>query len=264
MIGDSPRFLNQIAWNLFLTGAADVNSTPADARSPADVSSTGESSSEATSAPGVTGVPELTAVIDEVTGCSAIFIPLNNGDRFWQVRYVDYDMDPTLQHTPFAGFGSKQDVKARLLPLIQANLPHHPLWKRAFQEASSTAEHLIFEHRQLDRPLPADSWSNPVCGNRVVLIGDVAHAMDTGPGQGALTGFEDAHQLSLCLGEARDTDLFAEPAAVAAAVWEVEARRTGRCVKVHRHATGLIGYGEEGMEFTSGVWRIRRKLQLSS
>ncbi|CAI5535739.1 unnamed protein product [Closterium sp. Naga37s-1] len=165
------------------------------------------------------------------------------------VRYVDYEMDPTLQDTPFAGFGSKQNIKARLLPLIQANLPHHPLWKRAFQEASSTPENLIFERRQLDRPPPAYSWSDPVCGKRVVLIGDAAHAMDPGPGQGALTGFEDAHQLSLCLSEARDPDLLTKPAAVAAAVREFEARRIGRCLKVHRHATGLIGYGEEGREF---------------
>ncbi|CAI5511154.1 unnamed protein product [Closterium sp. Naga37s-1] len=167
------------------------------------------------------------------------------------LRYVDYEMDPTLQGTPFAGFGSKHNIKARLLPLIQTNLPHHPLWERAFQEASSTPENLIFERRQLDRPPPADSWSDPVCGNRVVLIGDAAHAMDPGPGQGALTGFEDAHQLSLCLGEAGDPDLLTKPAAVAAAVREFEARRIARCVKVHRHATGLIGYGEEGREFKS-------------
>ncbi|CAI5950630.1 unnamed protein product [Closterium sp. NIES-64] len=244
MIGDSPRFLNQIAWNLFL-------STPVDVSSPADVSSSGESREAA--------VPELTALIDEVTGCSAIFITLKNGERFWQVwagmvlgdRYVDYEMDPTLQGTPFAGFGSKHNIKARLLPLIQTNLPHHPLWERAFQEASSTPENLIFERRQLDRPPPADSWSDPVCGNRVVLIGDAAHAMDPGPGQGAMTGFEDAHQLSLCLGEAWDPDLLTKPAAVAAAVREFEARRIARCVKVHRHATGLIGYGEEGREFKS-------------
>ncbi|CAI5996259.1 unnamed protein product [Closterium sp. NIES-64] len=236
MIGDSPRFLNQIAWNSFL-------STPVDVSSPTDVSSSRESREAA--------VPELTALIDEVTGCSAIFITLKNGERFWQVRYVDYEMDPTLQGTPFAGFGSKHNIKARLLPLIQTNLPHHPLWERAFQEASSTPENLIFERRQLDRPPPADSWSDPVCGNRVVLIGDAAHAMDPGPGQGALTGFEDAHQLSLCLGEAWDPDLLTKPAAVAAAVWEFEARRIARCVKVHRHATGLIGYGEEGREFKS-------------
>ncbi|CAI5499057.1 unnamed protein product [Closterium sp. Naga37s-1] len=80
------------------------------------------------------------------------------------------------------------------------------------------------------------------------LYADAAHAMDPGPGQGALTGFEDAHQLSLCLGDSGDPDLFTKPAAVAA-VREFEARRIRRCVKVHRHATGLIGYGEEGMEF---------------
>ncbi|CAI5460207.1 unnamed protein product [Closterium sp. Yama58-4] len=237
MIGDSPRFLNQIAWNSFLSTPVDVSS------SPADVSSSGESREAA--------VPELTALIDEVSGCSAIFITLKNGERFWQVRYVDYEMDPTLQDTPFAGFGSKQNIKARLLPLIQANLPHNPLWKLAFREASSTPEHLIFERRQLDRPPPTDSWSDSVCGNRVVLIGDAAHAMDPGPGQGALTGFEDAHQLSLCLGETGDPDLLTKPTAVAAAVRKFEARRIGRCVKVHRHATALIGYGEEGMEFKS-------------
>ncbi|GJP45665.1 hypothetical protein CLOM_g5026 [Closterium sp. NIES-68] len=261
MIGDSPRFLNQIAWNSFLSsptnpsaGANPSNPTatagnPANVSSPADANSTGGSSTDV----GASGeaVPELTALIDEVTGCSAIFIVLKNGERFWQVRYVDYEMDPTFQDTPFAGFGSKQGIKARLLPLICSNLPHHPVWKRALQEASSTPESLIFERRQLDRPPPTDSWSDPVCGNRVVLIGDAAHAMDPGPGQGALTGFEDAHQLSLCLADVGERGSFAEPAAVAAAVREFEARRIGRCVKVHRHATALIGYGEEGREFKS-------------
>ncbi|CAI7787493.1 unnamed protein product [Closterium sp. NIES-53] len=61
---------------------------------------------------------------------------------------------------------------------------------------------------------------------KVVLMGDAAHAMHTGPGQGAQTAFEDAHQLSLCLADIKD--VLAEPAAVAAAVREYEARRIDR------------------------------------
>ncbi|CAI5506339.1 unnamed protein product [Closterium sp. Naga37s-1] len=55
-----------------------TESCPVDVSSPTDVSSSGESREAA--------VPELTALIDEVTGCSAIFITLKNGERFWQTR----------------------------------------------------------------------------------------------------------------------------------------------------------------------------------
>ncbi|CAI5950598.1 unnamed protein product [Closterium sp. NIES-64] len=96
MIGDSPRFLNQIAWNSFL-------STPVHVSSPADVSSSGESREAA--------VPELTALIDEVTGCSAIFITLKNGERIWQVRYVDYEMDPTLKAPPLQASAASTTLK---------------------------------------------------------------------------------------------------------------------------------------------------------
>ncbi|CAI7900015.1 unnamed protein product [Closterium sp. NIES-53] len=102
----------------------------------------------------------------------------------------------------------------------------------------------IYERWMMDRPPPKDSWSDSKCGNRVVLMGDAAHAMHTGPGQGAQTAFEDAHQLSLCLADIKD--VLTEPAAVAAAVREYEARRIDRCVRVHAYATATHGFGEEG------------------
>ena len=47
--------------------------------------------------------------------------------------------------------------------------------------------------------IPIPSWSTDC--KRVVLLGDAAHAMHSGPGQGARTSFEDAHQLMLALKE---------------------------------------------------------------
>lgn len=41
--------------------------------------------------------------------------------------------------------------------------------------------------------VPLTSWSS--AGGKVLLLGDAAHAMYSGPGQGARSTFEDAHQL---------------------------------------------------------------------
>ncbi|CAI5466033.1 unnamed protein product [Closterium sp. Yama58-4] len=116
----------------------------------------------------------------------------------------------------------------------------------------------------MDRPPPKDSWSDPKCGNRVVLMGNAAHAMHTGPRQGAHMAFEDAHQLFMCLADVKD--VFAEPAAVAAAVREYEARRIDRCVRVHANATGSHGFGEEGklVKALSPPEKMKRFMELRS
>jgi 2-polyprenyl-6-methoxyphenol hydroxylase-like FAD-dependent oxidoreductase len=81
---------------------------------------------------------------------------------------------------------------------VSARLPvAHGLW--CVQVVQETDESAIYERGMLDR-LPLDSWST--ASSRVVLLGDAAHAMYAGPGQGARTAFEDAHQLLTALNAA--------------------------------------------------------------
>ncbi|KAG2497363.1 hypothetical protein HYH03_004522 [Edaphochlamys debaryana] len=70
-------------------------------------------------------------------------------------------------------------------------------WDWALPLVQATPESSIFERALYDR-LPLKRWASP--GARVVLLGDSAHGMHPGPGQGARSAFEDAHQLTLALG----------------------------------------------------------------
>ncbi|CAI7773909.1 unnamed protein product [Closterium sp. NIES-54] len=119
----------------------------------------------------------------------------------------------------------------------------HDTWHTVLQAVTTMDPGNIYERWMMDRPPPKDSWSDSKCGNRVVLMGDAAHAMHPELGQGAQTAFEDAHQLSLCLADIKDG--LAEPAAMAAAVREYEDRRIDRCVRIHAYATAAHGFGEE-------------------
>lgn len=57
------------------------------------------------------------------------------------------------------------------------------------------------------------------CSPQVLLLGDAAHGMYTGPGQGARMAFEDAHQLMLALKQHwPDTAAVAQQYQVGAAV----------------------------------------------
>ncbi|CAI5535733.1 unnamed protein product [Closterium sp. Naga37s-1] len=180
---------------------------------------------------------------------SALYlIDIGHGKTFWQVRVIDPDskLKSELKLTPFGGFG-KPGVKDRLMCHVSKHIADpsaHDTWHTVLQAVTTTDPGNIYERWMMDRPPPKDSWSDPKCGNRVVLMGDAAHAMHTGPGQGAQMAFEDAHQLSMCLADIKD--VLAEPAAVAAAVREYEARRIDRCVRVHAYATATHGFGEEG------------------
>ncbi|PNW86790.1 hypothetical protein CHLRE_02g095750v5 [Chlamydomonas reinhardtii] len=69
-------------------------------------------------------------------------------------------------------------------------------WDWMVPLVAATPEPVIFERALYDR-LPLDDWAAP--GRRVVLLGDSAHGMHPGPGQGARSAFEDAHQLVLAL-----------------------------------------------------------------
>ncbi|KXZ51920.1 hypothetical protein GPECTOR_11g47 [Gonium pectorale] len=69
-------------------------------------------------------------------------------------------------------------------------------WDWAVPILEAVPESCLFERALYDR-LPLERWSSR--GGRVVLLGDSAHAMHPGPGQGARSAFEDAHQLVLAL-----------------------------------------------------------------
>ncbi|CAI5504292.1 unnamed protein product [Closterium sp. Naga37s-1] len=157
----------------------------------------------------------------------------------------DGKLKAELEQTPFGGFG-KPGVKDRLMCHVSKNIADpsaHDTWHTVLQAVTTTDPGNIYERWMMDRPPPKDSWSDSKCGNRVVLMGDAAHAMHPELGQGAQTAFEDAHQLSLCLADIKDR--LAEPAAVAAAVREYEDRRIDRCVRIHTYATAAHGFGEE-------------------
>lgn len=61
----------------------------------------------------------------------------------------------------------------------------------------ATPENDILRRDIYDRP-PIFEWSN----NRVVLIGDSAHAMQPNMGQGGCMAIEDGHQLAITLEKA--------------------------------------------------------------
>ncbi|KAL6761566.1 hypothetical protein V8C86DRAFT_2531749 [Haematococcus lacustris] len=69
----------------------------------------------------------------------------------------------------------------------------------------ATPEADIFERAMLDR-IPLDELGAGLsgAGGRLLLLGDAAHAMHSGPGQGARMAFEDAHQLVEALQRHRD------------------------------------------------------------
>ncbi|CAI7867305.1 unnamed protein product [Closterium sp. NIES-54] len=161
-------------------------------------------------------------------------------------RQTDVLQAEVRAQTNIGGFG-KPSVKDRLMCHVSKNIADpsgHDIWHTVLQAATTTDPGNIYERCIMDRTPPKNSWSNPTCGNRVALMGDAAHNMHTGPGQGAHMAFEDAHQLSMCLTDVKD--VLAEPATVAAVVREYEARRIDRCVRVHAYATGSHGFGDEG------------------
>ncbi|CAI6008816.1 unnamed protein product [Closterium sp. NIES-65] len=220
MIGDSPRYLEQFGWN------ARVPSQPS-----GDVSQQQNRT--------------VLSFKDAVTGYQMFLI--DGGKTFWHVSAADPDgqLKAELEQTPFGGFG-KPGVKDRLMCHVSKHIADpsaHDTWHTVLQAVTTTDPGNIYERWMMDRPPPKDSWSDSKCGNRVVLMGDAAHAMHPELGQGAQTAFEDAHQLSLCLAEIKD--VLAEPAAVAAAVREYEGRRIDRCVRIHAYATAAHGFGEE-------------------
>eukprot|EP01018_Ginkgo_biloba_P028348 Gb_34594 [translate_table: standard] len=96
----------------------------------------------------------------------------------------------------------------------------------------ATSEDIISERKLMDR-LPLDKWSD--ADGHVLLIGDAAHAQFVGPGQGARTAFEDAHQLSVFL-EMASRSSFSEES-IKDAVKRFEEVRIPRMKKMQQYAS---------------------------
>ncbi|KAL6758981.1 hypothetical protein V8C86DRAFT_2585754 [Haematococcus lacustris] len=81
--------------------------------------------------------------------------------------------------------------KARVLKLLE-----EAGYEDVARVVQATPEADIFERAMLDRiPLDELGAGLTAAGGRLLLLGDAAHAMHSGPGQGGRMAFEDAHQL---------------------------------------------------------------------
>ncbi|KAI5063100.1 hypothetical protein GOP47_0021647 [Adiantum capillus-veneris] len=106
-------------------------------------------------------------------------------------------------------------------------------WDALKKAIEATDEKAIFERKIMNR-LPLDKWSD--ADGSVLLIGDAAHAMYVGPGQGARTAFEDAHQLALLLEEVNLGSCFTKEN-IRTAVSKFEELRIPRMRKMQEYAT---------------------------
>ncbi|KAH9305610.1 hypothetical protein KI387_010014 [Taxus chinensis] len=104
-------------------------------------------------------------------------------------------------------------------------------WDSLREAIAVTPEGIISERLVMDR-LPLDKWSD--VDGHVLLIGDAAHAQYVGPGQGARTAFEDAHQLSLLLQLATHSSFTEE--SIQYAVKRFEELRIPRLKKMQQYA----------------------------
>ncbi|XP_024541671.1 uncharacterized protein LOC9657315 [Selaginella moellendorffii] len=120
--------------------------------------------------------------------------------------------------------------KARVLEEIDKLLGSSPAWEPLKIAVEATEAGQIFQRRIKDR-IPLESWSN--LDQRVVLMGDAAHAMHWGPAQGARTAFEDAHQLCELLSPALAAG---NPEDLKRAVMRYEELRIPRLTKFQNYA----------------------------
>eukprot|EP00897_Mesotaenium_endlicherianum_P007701 jgi/Mesen1/695/ME000109S_10908 len=208
LLGDRPRFLRCLNWNALVPNP--------------NLSKFGGH-----------GKGEIVHRNDKTAGLQSYLVDAGAGSSFWQVRKMDLDESMSRELGDSWGGLGKPGAKARVLALV-AGLPG---WQELQAAIEATEESLIFERRIMDR-LPADRWSD--AGGHVVLLGDAAHAMYPGPGEGARTAFEDAHQLMLALQEvALPSSL--EPDAIAAAVHRYEQQRVVRCMRMQGFAAESAG-----------------------
>lgn len=121
------------------------------------------------------------------------------GLTLWQVRGPDVSGEITKAYSLDMEAHGNDVRKVRALRQMEG-LEGMENMVKTMQD---THPDLVREARQVDRKA-LTSWSDST--KAVLLIGDAAHAMYPGPGEGARTSFEDAHQLSNLLQE-----VFASP-----------------------------------------------------
>ncbi|KAG0576439.1 hypothetical protein KC19_5G079900 [Ceratodon purpureus] len=116
------------------------------------------------------------------------------GLTLWQVRGPDVSGEITKAYAADLEAHGPDVRKVRALRQMEdlEDMQH------MVEAMKATHPDMVREARQVDRR-PLTSWSNS--SKTVVLIGDAAHAMYPGPGEGARTSFEDAHQLCNLLQE---------------------------------------------------------------
>eukprot|EP00243_Klebsormidium_subtile_P009695 TRINITY_DN4922_c0_g1_i2.p1 TRINITY_DN4922_c0_g1~~TRINITY_DN4922_c0_g1_i2.p1 ORF type:complete len:464 (+),score=83.14 TRINITY_DN4922_c0_g1_i2:415-1806(+) len=170
---------------------------------------------------------------DDVTGLITFKADAGHGWSFWQVRVRDTDGRLADALGPKWGGLGKPGAKQRALEHLEGLGEAYDAVRSAIK---STAEADIFERRLMANG-PVDTWLD--ADGRVALLGDAAHAMHPGPGEGARQAFEDAHQLCLALVDAGARAL--EPAAVRRALKRYELLRKHRCETVQ--AVALEGSG---------------------
>eukprot|EP00271_Cylindrocystis_brebissonii_P015450 TRINITY_DN38349_c0_g1_i1.p1 TRINITY_DN38349_c0_g1~~TRINITY_DN38349_c0_g1_i1.p1 ORF type:complete len:510 (-),score=86.56 TRINITY_DN38349_c0_g1_i1:1182-2504(-) len=205
LIGDDPRFVRIVNWNAIVPNS-DFSTFGGHER--------GEIC--------IRKEKQLT------NGLYTFLLDAGEGQSYWQVGKFDPDEELSKSLGPnWGGFGNPGAKERVLQHLKDAG----PAWEPLKQAVEATDEKLVFERRVMER-LPIDKWSDPT--KRVVLMGDAAHAMYPGPGEGARQAFEDAHQLTEAIEMLAMPSL--EPAAIAAAVTRFEERRVIRCTRLQRFA----------------------------
>ncbi|WIA28788.1 hypothetical protein OEZ86_011320 [Tetradesmus obliquus] len=168
------------------------------------------------------GSDVIKTIRDSKTDFSVMVYIINAGCdyQFWQVRMTS--ASPCFTNGGSGG-GGVPGSKARVMQRLQ-----QLGWQDIMQEVEATDESAIYERAMWDR-LPLPAWS--AAGGHVVLLGDAAHAMYSGPGQGARTAFEDAHQMFLAIKQH-----WPNPAAIAA---QYEEARVHRASIIQNYAAGM-------------------------
>lgn len=156
------------------------------------------------------------------------------GLTLWQVRGPDVSGEITKAYASDLEAHGPDVRKVRALRQMEG-LEDMENMVKAMED---THPDMVREARQVDRRA-LTSWSDS--SKAVLLIGDAAHAMYPGPGEGARTSFEDVHQLSNLLQE-----VFASPpkTTLQDAVTRFEKIRIPRVSRIQAYAAEKTNWPE--------------------
>ncbi|KAH9305612.1 hypothetical protein KI387_010016, partial [Taxus chinensis] len=202
MVGDSPRYLKMVDWNGLLYNP-DLKVYQ--------------------------GIKEGEIIGRSEDNTVAFSIIAHAGDyTLWILRKKDESGDLAKSLVGGRGGVGTPGCKDRALQQMDGMQG----WDTLRKAIEVTSEDIISERLILDR-LPLDKWSD--ADGHVLLIGDAAHAQYVGPGQGARTAFEDAHQLSLLLQLSSHSSFTEE--SIQHAVKRFEELRIPRLKKMQQYAS---------------------------